>query len=180
MKWHNNKEQSFEKSGLPENLREAFYAGWQCLPHPLCGDVINNGEDSDSPLENFEWSFYPYFRIYKNLVPCCKADECRSMPYLQKIFPVVHFCISGKQSILPHIPKQQQSSTFFPTSNTSCPDDNIPCHNSNKTLQRLYKARKEAQARHVCLSLFERPCEALCKPVMCSFNMFWQYLSLLQ
>ena len=42
MKWHNNKEQSFEKSGLPENLREAFYAGWYSA-----GNEINQGEDSD-------------------------------------------------------------------------------------------------------------------------------------
>ena len=42
MKWHPTKEQAFERRHLPENQREAFYAGWYAA-----GDAINEGEDSD-------------------------------------------------------------------------------------------------------------------------------------
>jgi hypothetical protein len=42
MKQHRNKEKSFDCSGLPEEMRAAFYKGWYAA-----GTEINQGEDSD-------------------------------------------------------------------------------------------------------------------------------------
>lgn len=42
MKTHRTKEQRFEASGLPEHVREIFYAGWYAA-----GEEINEGEDYD-------------------------------------------------------------------------------------------------------------------------------------
>lgn len=42
MKSHRTKEQRFDLSKLPENMRDAFYAGWYAA-----GSEINEGEDSD-------------------------------------------------------------------------------------------------------------------------------------
>ncbi len=49
MKTYRTKEQRFEGSGLPEEMREAFYAGWYA-----CGAEINEGEDYD----DFQYRLY--------------------------------------------------------------------------------------------------------------------------
>ena len=51
MKAHDTKEDAFIKSGLPDDMREAFYSGWYAA-----GAAINEGEDSDWLNE----------RLYKN------------------------------------------------------------------------------------------------------------------